>query len=166
MLRNNIIRSKVRALRMLLCAILIVFGTIIPSPTHEASAASCYGAGCKGYNPETMGCGADARTMLWVAIVGGRAENRASVTCNAEWEQTKNESGASKYAAGSIRYGCADFCLSYNISSPAKIGNGQTVYTAMVGPDSQIDTRSCGKLSNTGPIGTPLPINNNCTGVH
>jgi hypothetical protein len=164
MFKKRLLKME-RTLRIFLFALIIVLGTLIPSTPPHVFAASCYGSTCKGLNPQTMGCGADAKTGPAIAINGGRAENRYSQTCNAEWERTINQSGVNKYAAGSIRYGCANFCLSYNVSSPGKIAYGQNVYTPMVGPDTTIDTRSCGKTSDTGPIAVPLPINNNCTGV-
>lgn len=157
-------KSLSKALRVILCSILFVVGTWMPQSTPQVFAASCYGSSCTGYNPNTMGCGADAATGPYYITSGGaRVENRYSATCNAEWERTINQSGGSRYVAGSIRYGCANYCYSQNVSSPAAIANGEQVYTPMVGPDSTIDTLSCGKVSTTGPISTP--VTSPCTTV-
>jgi hypothetical protein len=156
-------KSPNKALRVILCSILFLVGIWMPLSTPQVFAASCYGSGCTGYNPNTMGCGADAKTGPTYSASGVLVENRYSVTCNAEWERTTNQSGGSRYAAGSIRYGCANYCYSQNVSSPAPIANGAQVYTPMVGPDSTIDTLSCGKVSTTGPISTP--VTSPCTGV-
>jgi len=141
--------------------------TWIPGANSTAAAApGCSGSSCTGYNPETMGCGADAATGPTKTISGGKAENRQSPACNAEWERTRNTSGSSKYAAGSIRYGCADYCYAQSVRSPAKIASGLNVFTPMKGPDSTTPTRSCGKLSDSGPISIPVSVNDtNCSGV-
>lgn len=149
--------------RVFLFATLVLLGMLVPLPDSVARAASCYGSTCTGLNPQTMGCGADARLGPAHIEDDFRAENRYSVACNAEWERTINTSGGSRYAAGSIRYGCANFCYSWSVTSPAKIANGSQVYTPMIGPDNIIDTKSCGLVSILGPIG--IPVFAPCSGI-
>jgi len=160
-------RTRAMSFRILLggvATIGFVIGVCIPS--FQAAAVGCTGSNCTGLNPETMGCGADALTGPTKTISGGKAENRYSVACNAEWERTRNQSGIYKYAAGSIRYGCANYCYAQRVRSPAKIASGYNVYTAMKGPDSTTYTRSCGRLSDYGPISIPVPVNESyCSGV-
>lgn len=156
-------KSTGQALRVLLCSILFLVGLWMPLSTSQVFAASCYGSGCTSYDPHSTGCDLDAVMGPSTTSGGAFIENRYSVTCNAEWERTTNQSGGSRYAAGSIRYGCANYCYSQNVSSPAQIANGAKVYTPMVGPDTTINTLSCGKVSTTGPI--PTPVTTPCTGV-
>lgn len=161
-------RSKTRVVLMgVACFFVVLTVSWVPGVYSTAVAApSCSGSSCTGYNPETMGCGADAAPGPTKTISGKKAENRFSPACDAEWERTRNTSGSSKYAAGSIRYGCADYCYAQSVRSPAKIASGLNVFTPMKGPDSTTPTRSCGKLSDSGPISTPVPVNDtNCSGV-
>jgi len=149
-----------KALRMLLCAGLLVLGAAMPfgvSTQNTAMAKGCSGSGCMGLNPETMGCGTGALTGPSTSSGGALIENRYNTTCNAEWARTTNQSGGNRYAAATIRHGGSQYNQSsQNVSSPGLIANGQRVYTPMVGPDSTIDSLSCGSVSTAGPIQTPV----------
>lgn len=134
--------------------------------------ALCSGAGCNGLNPSTMGCGADAVTSGSVKILsdGGAnqsfVETRKSSACDAKWARTTNKSGGARYAAASLRYGCSDYCYSRNVSSPGTISNNSQVFTPMQGYIAT-PTRSCGIVSTSGPIPTPITISSTrCTGVN
>jgi hypothetical protein len=155
------------ALRSAFCLLLLLLGLWFPLPALNVVAAPlCTGHGCDGLNPETMGCGSDATTGTWKDLGNGRAEHRLSSACDAKWERTRLTSGTSKYAAGSLRYGCANYCYDRSVRSPAKIAVGAQVYTPMQGDDS-IPTRACGRLSDTGPISIPVPVSDTyCSGVN
>ena len=128
----------------------------MPLLTSNVFAASCYGSSCHGYNPASMGCGSDARTVWQKTVHSARIQDRNSPICNAEWERTKNISGGYRYAAGSIKYGCSNYCYHFSVSSPDRIKHGRVVYTHMVGPASTTPTKPCGRVSMYGQIGTPL----------
>lgn len=156
----NVRRVLVKAL----IAVALVLGALAPITGQAVLAAGCNGSDCFGLNPNSMGCGADAATSASYTFSGGnKVENRYSVVCNAEWERTTNLSGYSRYAAGSIRWGCANYCQHLSVRSPGTISNYQYVYTSMLGPDGGVPALSCGKLATTGPI-SPLPITQNCGG--
>lgn len=158
--------SVARTGKIVIMAIALALSFLLPLPTPRAAAAACYGSTCMGLNPNTMGCDADVRMGPQKQISGGVAQDRYSLACDAEWERTINQSGISKYAAGSSRYGCANYCYAQSVSSPAKIANQAYVYTPMVGPDSTIYTRSCGRVSDSGPIPVPIPVlESECSGV-
>lgn len=141
-----------------LCLSLFLVGLWTPLITYGVIAAPlCSGHACDGLNPETMGCGADATTGTSKNLSIGKAEHRISIACDAKWERTRLTSGSSKYAAGSLRYGCQNYCYDRSVRSPAKIAVGQQVYTPMQG-DESIPTRACGKLLDTGPIPIPVPV--------
>jgi hypothetical protein len=145
----------------LLCMIILLI--IIWTP-NNVFAAGCYADTCNGLNPNTMGCGSDARMGPQKSILGGVAQNRWSPTCWAEWERTINQSGGNRYAAGSIRYGCANYCYARSVRSPALIANLEQVYTAMENEDQF--TVSCGRVSTSGPIPIPIPYTlTECSGV-
>ena len=148
--------------QILLCTVLVAIVAWIPSSEPKAS-HNCYGSTCTGLNPQTLGCGSDALTGPFYNSSTVLVQNRYSIHCNAEWERTTNKAGAPRYAVGSIRYGCANYCYHKSVSSPSQIGDGQQIYTPMIGPDSTIPTLSCGGVSTIGPLQTP--VTNPCTGV-
>lgn len=96
-------------LRSALCLFLLLLGLWVPlSAAKVVAAPLCTGHACDGLNPETMGCGADAVTGTSKNLGNGRAEHRISDACDAKWERTRLVSGSSHYAAGSLRFGCAN----------------------------------------------------------
>jgi len=159
----NVVKPVSKILYAFLFLAFLLLGTWIPLPS-DVFAASCYGSSCHGYNPQTMGCSSDAVTVIAGDYSGALVEGRWSSTCNAEWTRTKNISGRYKYAAASSRYGCANYCYHFSVSSPAKIAHGAKVYTHMVGPADSTPTLSCGRVSDYGPISTPLSYY--CVGQH
>lgn len=155
-----------KAFRLFLSVCVFMLGVMIPltaKSQNVAMAAGCSGSGCTGLNPETMGCGTGAMTGPTKTAGGALIENRYNTTCDAEWERTTNQSGGNRYAAGSIRYGCANYCYAQSVSSPGAISNNQAVYTPMMGADSTTPAINCGAVGITGPIG--VPVTSNCTGV-
>ncbi len=60
-----------------------------PAKAATTQAVGCYGASCRGKDPEVMGCGADARTLASVSAPGlYRVDLRYSTRCNARWSRT------------------------------------------------------------------------------
>jgi len=140
----------------ILCILFI--SSLIIIPVHAANLmADCSGSGCHGLNPQTMGCGNDARTGESKSFTGGYVEHRYSVECDAEWARASNQGSSIQYVAASIRYGGSNYDYSLSVSSQSRIGVGQTVYTAMLGP--RTFSRVCGRVNPTvGPIPTPVPL--------
>ena len=137
-----------------------------------AYAASCLNVTCEGLNPSTMGCATGAVTSGSVKILsdGGNnqsyVETRKSSACDAKWARTTNKSGAYRYAAASLRYGCTNYCYSQSVRSPGTIANLATVYTPMHAY-AATPTRSCGAVSVSSPINIPLSISSSsCTGAN
>ncbi len=148
------------------CTVIITVSAWLPVPLRSAFAShTCYGSSCNGLNPNSLGCGADAQTGPSKTVGGARVQNRYSVHCNSTWERTINISSQSQYAAGSIRFGCSNYCLHYSVSSPGPIAPTQQVYTAMSGPDSLQDELSCGRVALSGPIPVPVIGSTYCTTV-
>jgi hypothetical protein len=73
-------------------AVLLLAVVWAPSLPFESALAlpGCSGVSCHGLNPETMGCGTDAQTGPTKTWNYGKAQNRYSNACNAEWERTIN----------------------------------------------------------------------------
>lgn len=162
----NIVKISLRKKLLLVFSwvILFVMGLCVSSVTiGTVQAASCTGSSCHGYNPNSMGCDADATTIQSDDYYGALVERRHSQTCNAAWERTKNISGSSMYTAGSIRYGCANYCYHFSVSTSSPIAHNQKVYTSMVAPHSTIPTLACGRVSSSG-ISTPCTYY--CPGQH
>ena len=128
--------------------------------------------GCEGLNPSTLGCATGAVTSGSVKLLsdGGAnqsfVETRKSTACDAKWARVTNKSGGSRYAAGSLRYGCNNYCNKQSVSSPGTISNNSVVFTPMHGL-AATPTRSCGNVSLTGPLAIPISISNTwCTGAN
>jgi hypothetical protein len=132
-------------------------------------AASCSGSTCDGLNPDSAGCSTGAYTSGSQKFLPGNVgivETRVNTSCNAKWARVTNYSGAYRYAAGSVRYGCMTYCYSRSVSSPGTIANNASVYTSMIAY-SATPTRSCGKVETTGPIGVPIALSDTyCTGAN
>lgn len=147
--------------------------TLIPTNTPTAVSTStplCYGDTCNGLFPSAMGCGEDAQTYPNYKLLYdvnnnliGVVENRYSVACLAQWERTRNTSGASLYAEGSIRWGGEVYSSGYNfVDGYTSSIDGWYVYTAMYAINAGIGpSLNCGELS-TAPITAPSqPLNLN-----
>jgi len=65
-----------------------------------AAAAPCVGTSCNGRDPQSTGCGADARTLEDVADTGGwvTLELRYSPSCYAVWARVTNFRGVTGVA--------------------------------------------------------------------
>lgn len=151
-----------------LCILLVVIMSLQLFLPCTVRAASCSGSSCEDLNPNTMGCSSDAVTAgsaKYLSDGSSTTETRYSSACNAKWTRTQNNSGGNRYAAGSLRYGCADYCYDKSISSPAKIASGSVVYTMMLSNVYTPPTRSCGSVNKSGPISIPISVSNSkCTG--
>jgi hypothetical protein len=163
---------KARIVRTLLVLTLVF--TWLGFHARPAYAVGCHGSGCTGLNPSTMGCGTDAVRSGSRKILndGGNnqsyVETRKSAACDAKWARAYNISGGNRYAAASIRYGCANYCYNQSVSTSGLIASSATVgiYTPMVGL-VPTPTRSCGRVSTSGPIAIPLAVSDGqCTGVN
>lgn len=133
------------------------------------AAGNCKNVTCEGLNPFTMNCPAVTAGTVKVLPDGiSTVETRVSGTadCDAKWAKTRNLSGANRYAAATLRYGCANYCYSQNVSSPGTIASGSSVYTPMHAYAST-PTRSCGSVSTVGPLSVPIGLSNtSCTGAN
>jgi hypothetical protein len=161
-------KNKTIFIKFLIIALLIIIIQMyIPITVH---AASCYKTTCENLNPQTMGCGDDAvrsGSRKFLSDTYSYVETRYSAVCDTKWVRTTNLSGGNRYAAGSLRYGCANYCYDKSISSPDKISNNSVVYSMMAAYGNDTPTRSCGAVENSGPISIPISVNNNiCTTVN
>ena len=88
-----------KAVSVLFVGVLTVTGGIVLAPAANA-AALCYGSTCYNKNPQTMGCGSDARTIgyAYQEWTGGNVEARYSPTCNAMW--IRSASSRTQYSGG------------------------------------------------------------------
>lgn len=130
----------------------------------RAFAGLCNGDGCEGLNPFTMQCSSYI-SSLDITAESGRIETKSSTDCNSKWARLTNNSGANRFLAASIRYGGSNYDLSQSVSTPGKVGAGAVVYTPMTAPRIK-PARGCGRVSNYGPISTPVDnIDQYCNGV-
>ncbi len=153
--------------------------TMTPSPTPTAtatktptvtptSAAQCYGDSCNGLNPQTMGCNVDAPPPSGGRIIYddsdnpiGVVENRYSPSCLAQWERTRNTTGAQSWAEGSIRWGGIDYSLGiWSAEGVATLE--ESLYTPMYAVSAGFGPAlNCGNLSTSPVYPPPQPINLN-----
>lgn len=152
-----------------LIALTLIFTWLGVRSTPAFAAGSCKNVTCEGLNPNTMGCPATRSGSVKVLPDGlSFVETRKSGTadCDAKWARTTNKSGGSRYAAASLRYGCANYCYNQSVSSPGTISNGSVVYTPMHAY-AATPTRSCGDVATSGPIPVPIGISSTfCTGAN
>lgn len=137
--------------------------------TRVMATPLCNGQSCENLNPNSMGCtGYTAGTVKYLPDGYSYTETRyaSSSDCDAKWGRTKNNSGYNRYAAATIRYGCANYCYSKYVASPAAIASGEVVYTVMLALAST-PTRTCGDISPTGPLSVPDSLSDTfCTGAN
>jgi len=139
--------------------------------TIVRAAGLCKNTGCEDKNPSTMQCPATTSGAVKILPDGkSTVETRKSSAsdCDAKWARVYNKSGGNRYAAASLRYGCANYCYSKNIRTTEPIASSSTVgiYTMMLAY-AATPTRSCGDVS-VSPIKT-LPISisaSYCTGAN
>jgi hypothetical protein len=135
------------------------------------AAGNCKNTTCEDLFASSMGCpGYTAGAVKILSDGLSTVETRASsaANCDAKWARTYNMSGGSRYAAASLRYGCTNFCYSKNISSSSPIASSSTVgVLTRMHAFVSTPTRSCGKVSTTGPIAVPIAISSlACTNVN
>ena len=78
-------RPASRRLLTLLAGLLLAVTGLVVAPASPALAASCYGSGCTGKDPQTQGCSPDGRTIDEFTDYGVRFELRYSPACFAAW---------------------------------------------------------------------------------
>ncbi len=79
-----------RHLKQLVLAGVIAATSLVAAPATTQAKAGCYGAGCRGRDPQAMGCAHDAVTLASRFRFGFRVELRYSRACNAKWGRTVN----------------------------------------------------------------------------
>ncbi|MER5466739.1 DUF2690 domain-containing protein [Streptomyces sp. NPDC002668] len=118
--------------------LLLVMATVIGSlalTAGPANAASCYGSSCKGRNPQTAGCGADAVTLHSVTTPYGiRVELRWSETCGAAWGRILNAWPGDLVIVEGSGY----------VTYQATVKTGHDAFTAMVDDRYPRTARACG----------------------
>jgi hypothetical protein len=80
--------------------ILCLFVAATPISAASAAAPPCHGTSCNGRDPQTTGCGRDARTLEDVEDTGGwvTLELRYSPSCYAAWARVTNFRGVTGVA--------------------------------------------------------------------
>ncbi len=66
------------------CIAVVAF---LAAPLPAQARVGCWGAGCRGKDPQAMGCNRDAITIASVVERGARVELRYSRACNAKWSR-------------------------------------------------------------------------------
>lgn len=153
----------------ILIALTLIFTWLGIRSIPASAAGLCKNVTCEGLNPVTMGCPATGSGAVKVLPDGAsfvETRKSTSANCDSKWARTTNQSGGSRYAAASLRYGCANYCYNQSVSSPGTIFNGNVVYTPMHAY-AATPTRSCGSVSVSGPIAVPIGVSNTfCTGAN
>lgn len=159
---------KLRYIRILLILTLVFTGLGL-RPNSVSAAGLCQNLTCEDLNPFTMQCPATTSGSVKILPDGSSTvETRKSAIadCDAKWARTFNLSGAARYAAASLRHGCANYCYDESVTSPGTISSGASVYTPMHAYEAT-PTRSCGSVSTSGPISVPIGISGTfCTGAN
>lgn len=84
--------SKRLLTRTLIIALLLALVLVAVAPAVFASGGpSCWGAGCKGKNPQVQGCNADAYTVDSRSNSHQIVELRYSPACHAWWSRVKSK---------------------------------------------------------------------------
>jgi hypothetical protein len=160
--------------KMLILVLVFVLLGLYPNSVEAHHGGShCKGTSCNGLNPSTMGCSATTAGTVKVLLDGvSTVETRVSANgtldsqCNAKWARVRNLSTEPKYLAGSLRYGCSNYCYAQSVSSPGKVTNispNNQVFTPMQGL-AATPTRSCGATSTSSQIAVPIGISStSCT---
>jgi hypothetical protein len=173
MKRNTPIKIKMGL--MLLYTFLFLVGLLAPLPANTALASvSCFpyrSPYCNGLNPHSTSCDVTTSTNTVSTVYnylfssyGVRVKEHTSSECNAAWEVTVNESGSSKYAGGSERYGGSNYNNDWHVSSAAVIANGSYVYTPMLSPETTTPSLPCGRVQDIAFISQNFPLQYWCRG--
>jgi hypothetical protein len=114
---------KARTRVVLLAVAAALLGVLFVVPATPAMAVGCYGTGCAGRDPNTMGCGADAYSPVTTVVGNVFVELRHSWACGASWTRIQNANAKDKaYIKNSI-----------GSSYTTTVGSGQSaVWTLMV----------------------------------
>lgn len=101
-----------------------------------AHAVSCTGATCKGKNPQTSGCGADARTLAEITYNSLRVELRYSPACHAAWARGTQIGGGAILSrrVAVVGYSCTtanEACRIGHYASADVLDAGEQAYTKM-----------------------------------
>lgn len=98
--------------------------TAAPVMAAAPDAPGCVGAGCRGRDPQAMGCAADARTLA-SAYAGNlyRVDLRYSPRCNARWSRTT--------LLQPTDWETAAFAYVGSGASTNRTGFGQSIWSAM-----------------------------------
>jgi hypothetical protein len=160
---------RTRSLLALLALLTVFSSAGVAFGGSTASAATCYGAGCTGVDPNTSGCASGAYDLDDIMYVGVRVELRYSSACNAVWTRLTNTDSCS--VSPQYRLPLAQI-RAYNTSSapasalvfsrsaaPSGCGNGYVWWSPMAGSFSAYWFRACEAYPADG---TPF----NCTSPH
>jgi hypothetical protein len=79
-------------LKQIVLAGVIATTSLLAAPATTRAHAGCYGATCRGRDPQAMGCSRDAITLATRHRFGFQVELRYSRACNAKWSRTNNMS--------------------------------------------------------------------------
>lgn len=72
---------------VMLFAVCVSLAAFLAAPSPAQARVGCWGAGCRGKDPQAMGCNRDAITIASVIERGARVELRYSRACNAKWSR-------------------------------------------------------------------------------
>ena len=72
---------------LLLFAVFVGVIAFLATPVPAVARAGCWGAGCRGKDPQALGCNRDAVTIATATGHGARVELRYSRSCNAKWSR-------------------------------------------------------------------------------
>jgi hypothetical protein len=72
---------------VMLFAVCIGILAFLVAPSPAQARLGCWGVGCRGKDPQAMGCNRDAVTIASVVERGARVELRYSRACNAKWSR-------------------------------------------------------------------------------
>ena len=108
------------------------------SASAKVAKPGCYGSGCNGKDPQTMGCAADARTLASRSAYGIRVELRYSKRCNARWART---------AIAGMAYDASPFAYLGSGNRTYRIANARSVWSYMW----TTPIRACGGVIAEGP---------------
>lgn len=130
-------RSKIYLLIIFIAAIMVLGIGVL-----TVEAATCFGSGCNGLNPNSTGCDSTAIRLYSTTSNGAFIELRKSTECSTFWARTTNVSGINRYANATLKY-------YYYTASPAPIGNGEKVYSAQRYSADGAGMYACGMVSNS-----------------
>ncbi|MER5645085.1 DUF2690 domain-containing protein [Streptosporangium sp. NPDC002524] len=116
---------------IVLAMVIALLSALAPAASAKTTGLLCRGTQCNGVDPQTSGCGNDARTLETVEDTGGWVilELRYSPTCYAVWARVNNFRGVSGVAK-IIGYSGGQF-MSEQLKTLAAYPN-ESAYTKMI----------------------------------